>query len=110
MFLLQRPSRELVDRFLLESQSLPLSYGPVGIVLNGERSRDDIDEAAVVIGRGNADFSRARSALMTWTQFEMGWVTTFPRHAPLTVDTVVAVQIRHLGFWSLNGARIVYTF
>ena len=27
---------------------------------------------------------------------------------PSTAGTVVAVLIRHLGFWSLNGCRVVY--
>ena len=45
---------------------------------------------------------------MAWKQFDIGWVETFPRHAPIAVGTVVAVLIRHLGFWSLNGCRVVY--
>jgi hypothetical protein len=39
---------------------------------------------------------------------DLGWVETFPGHAPVGAGTVVAVLIRHLGFWSLNGARVVY--
>ena len=35
MFSIRRPSREAIDRFVRDSQELPLSYGPVGIV-NGE--------------------------------------------------------------------------
>jgi uncharacterized protein (UPF0548 family) len=31
MFLARRPSRKVIDRFIRESQRLPLSYGPVGI-------------------------------------------------------------------------------
>jgi len=50
----------------------------------------------------------ARSALMAWRQFDLGWVEVFPRQAPVAAGSVVAVLIRHLGFWSLNGARVVY--
>ena len=32
MFLARRPSSQRIDRFLRESQDLPLSYGPIGIV------------------------------------------------------------------------------
>ena len=46
---------------------------------------------------------------MAWKQFDIGWVETFPRHAPVEVGTVVAVLIQHLGFWSLNGCRVLYT-
>jgi uncharacterized protein (UPF0548 family) len=107
MFFIRRPSREAVDRFVRDSQGLPLSYGPIGIV-NGETPCRDLDEAIVTIGHGRTDFDRARAALMAWEQFDIGWVETFPRHAPVEVGTVVAVLIQHLGFWSLNGCRVLY--
>jgi uncharacterized protein (UPF0548 family) len=107
MFFIRRPSREAIDRFVRDSQELPLSYGPICIV-NGETPSRDLDEAIVTIGRGRTDFDRARAALMAWKQFDIGWVETFPRHAPVEVGTVVAVLIQHLGFWSLNGCRVLY--
>ena len=108
MFLARRPSGETIERFLLDSQDLPLSYGPVGIVRT-ETTRHGVDEAIVAIGCGKADFERARAALIAWKQFDIGWVDTFPRHAPVAVGTVVAVLMRHLGFWSLNGCRVLYS-
>ena len=45
---------------------------------------------------------------MAWKQFDIGWVDIFPRQAPVAVGTVVAVVIRHLGFWSMNGCRVLY--
>jgi len=111
MFLAARPSQSLIDRFLQDSQALPLSYGPVGIVKTDRRDSDEqtvLDELIVSIGHGKADFERARDALVAWQQFNIGWVATFPRHAPVAVGTVVAVLIRHFGFWSLNGCRVVY--
>jgi uncharacterized protein (UPF0548 family) len=107
MFLARRPSRAVIECFLSDSQQLPLSYGPSGIV-NGKTSRHSLDAHVVAIGRGRPDFERARDALLAWKHFDIGWVTTFPRHAPVDVGTVVAVLIRHLGFWSLNGCRVLY--
>jgi uncharacterized protein (UPF0548 family) len=107
MFLARRPTRNVIDRFVRESQDLPLSYGPIGIVSTRTADRD-LDDVTVTIGRGQPDFERARAALLAWKQFDIGWVETFPRHAPIAVGTVVAVLIRHLGFWSLNGCRVVY--
>lgn len=107
MFLRRRPSTPEIERFLDRSRRLPLSYGPIGIV----RHASDVhrrDEQVVVIGHGNADFKRARTALLTWKHFDIGWVETFPRQAAVEAGTVVAVLIRHLGFWSLNGARVLY--
>ena len=108
MFLARRPSPAHIDRFLRESQDLPLSYSPIGIV-KGDTVRHHLDEATVAIGHGETAFERARAALMTWKQFDIGWVQTFPRSAPVTAGTVVAVLIHHLGFWSLNGCRVLYT-
>ena len=107
MFLMQRPSAAAIDRFLERSYGLPLSYGPIGLVREGPVDRR-FDEQVVSIGHGSADFARAQSALTTWKHFDIGWVETFPRHAPVETGTVVAVLIRHLGFWSLNGARVLY--
>jgi len=107
MFLARRPTADAIDRFLRDSHHLPLSYGPVGIADHGADGWTR-DEADAVIGHGQADYERARAALRAWTPFDLGWVETFPRHAPIAVGTVVAVLIRHLGFWSLNGARVVH--
>jgi uncharacterized protein (UPF0548 family) len=108
MFMARRPARDAIDRFLRDSQDLPLSYGPTGIVRDPKAARD-LDELTVAIGRGSADFERARAALRAWKQFDIGRVETFPRHASVAAGTVVAVLIRHLGFWSLNGCRVLYS-
>lgn len=108
MFLAGRPTQSVIDRFLRESQDLPFSYGPVGIVRTSTAAQH-LDELTVAVGRGQADFARARAALLAWKQFDIGWVETFPRRAPVAVGTIVALLIRHLGFWSLNGCRVVYS-
>src|SRR4051794_6353935 len=106
MFFIRRPTRNVIEQFLRESQALPLSYDPIGIVRTSTAGQN-VDEVSVVIGRGQADFERARAALIAWKQFNLGWVETFPPAAPLVPGTVVAVLIRHLGFWSLNGCRVL---
>jgi uncharacterized protein (UPF0548 family) len=106
MFFVRRPSPAVIDAFLRDSRDASLSYGTIGLVDASARP-GVLDEATVEIGRGAADFARARAALMAWKQFELGWVELVPREAPVAVDTVVAVLIRHFGFWSLNGCRVV---
>src|SRR5262249_57918610 len=86
---------------------LPLSYGPIGL-LEEPHGGHRIDEALAAIGHGRIDFDRAAAALRAWQQFDIGWVAAFPPRAPIEVGTVVAVVIRHFGFWSVNGCRIVY--
>ena len=62
MFFARHPSTDAIDCFLRDSQKLPLSYGPIGIVREEAASRE-LDEDIVVIGHGKSDFERARSAL-----------------------------------------------
>ena len=104
MFFLRRPSKEDVVRFLTVSAPLSLSYSPDTMARN---RRYAIDETAGVIGQGACDFACACDALRHWEQFRFGWVELLPDDAPIDRGTTVAVRIRHLGFWSLNGARVV---
>lgn len=107
MFAIRKPSPAAIDRFLRESTDLPLSYGPIGLA-EAVRTDLDLDEETFSIGRGPGDFDRARAALQSWRHFDLGWTDTYPAGARADVGTVVAVVIRHLGFWSLNGCRVVY--
>jgi uncharacterized protein (UPF0548 family) len=84
-----------------------LSYGPIGIAKDSSRGFK-VDEARAVIGQGFTAFTTAKNALRNWKQFDLGWVELYPQNAPLETGTVVAVLVRHLRFWSLNGCRIVY--
>ena len=108
MFLIRRPSPRSIAQFLEGSRDLPLTYDPVGLARSDNATGYDVDDTVAVIGHGRADFDRARAALSAWTHFDLGWVHVFPRHASTAPGTNVAVLIRHLGFWSLNGARVVY--
>ena len=108
MFLARRPSPDTIDRFLWESRDLPLSYDPPGI-LESETRRNAVHELTAIMGRGKADFARARAALEAWTHFNIGWVETYPRKPVIEAGAVFVVLIYHLGFWSLNGCRVVYT-
>lgn len=107
MFLTRRPSLAEIERFLDRSRSLPMSYDPIGIARQPSPV-DRFDEHVATIGHGDADFERARHALSSWKHFDIGWVQAFPARASMDTGTNVAVLIRHFGFWSLNGARVLY--
>jgi uncharacterized protein (UPF0548 family) len=107
VFLLRRPSPQAIGDFVLVSQDRPLSYGPIGLARSGGPGFTS-DELRATIGSGEADYRRAVAALRGWRQFDLGWASVFPAAAPVDPGTVVAVLVQHLGFWSLNGARVVY--
>src|SRR6476620_5831733 len=108
MFLVRRPSSPQIARFIEGSRALSLSYQPEGLARGGADGFR-VDEQIVPVGSGTAAFARAVTALTQWRHFELGWVELFPARAPVAPGTVVAVAIAHLGFWSLNGCRVVYS-
>jgi uncharacterized protein (UPF0548 family) len=107
MFFSHRPSPQDVERFISESRDVPLSYAPIGLAREGYEGFN-LDEQVTIVGSGEAAFARATAALIEWRHFDLGWVELFPRRGPIAPGTVVAVLVRHLGFWSLNGCRVVY--
>jgi uncharacterized protein (UPF0548 family) len=107
MFLTRRPSSDEIEQFLNRCRELPLSYQPVGVAQRLP-ANFKIDEAQCALGNGIEVFERAKLALTQWRQFELGWVELFPRDASIEAGTVVAVVVNHLGFWSINGCRVVY--
>lgn len=108
MFLAHRPSGQEVTRFLAASRRLPLSYAPPGLATTGGSGFRTAEEETT-IGSGIGDFTRAVTALTEWRHFDLGWVELFPARAAVAPGTLVAVAIAHLGFWSLNGCRVVYS-
>ncbi len=111
MFLYRCPIEEVVRQFIASQQDLPFSYSEVGTTKS--QSRDGhrnytIDHNRTKLGDGEQTYQRAVSALRSWQQFDLGWVTVVPPGKPLEVGTTVAVRAKTFGFWSLNAARIVY--
>jgi len=109
VFLTHRPTKSEIEKFIDESSNLPLSYHPVGLAKESPPGFN-VDAASAIVGQGGDSFARARRALTEWRHFELGWVELFPRAASIEAGTVVAVLVHHLGFWSLNGCRVVYKF
>lgn len=107
MFLNRRPTDQEIAAFLAQSRSLTLSYDRTGIARESSPGFK-LDICTTVIGNGRACFARAKAALAAWRHYEMGWVELFPHGAAIDPGTNVAVLVRHLGFWSLNGCRVVY--
>jgi uncharacterized protein (UPF0548 family) len=107
MFLARRPSQHEIEEFIARSRDLPLSYSPIGIAKESPHGFK-VDEASGVVGRGPEDFERAKQALTEWRHFDFGWVELFPLGAAIEPGCVVAILVHHLGFWSLNGCRVVY--
>ena len=108
MFLLRQPSEEVVRRFITSQRDLPFSYSQVGATETQPPAGYSVDHNRIRLGEGEDTYRQAVSALRSWKQFDLGWVTIVPPQIPLDVGATVAVQAKAFGFWSLNAARIVY--
>jgi uncharacterized protein (UPF0548 family) len=97
----------MLDRVLRNSERLPLSYDAPGITVGTPPPGYNVAEERHVIGHGPEAFGRAVHALQQWRQFDLGWVSAYPRDAPLRIGTNVVVVARHLGLWSINACRIL---
>jgi uncharacterized protein (UPF0548 family) len=107
MFLLSRPAPARIAGFVETLRTQPLSYERVGLV-DRPAPGFAVDELTTVVGSGAAAFARACDGLRRWAHFDLGWVELAPHTPPITAGTTVCVLVRHLGFWSLNGCRVVY--
>jgi uncharacterized protein (UPF0548 family) len=112
MLLLKKPSEDIVRQFIASQQDLPFSYQGVGVTGDNPPHQPPagltVDHNRIKLGAGKETYERARAALQSWKQFDLGWVTVRPPNKPLQVGTTVAVQAKAFGLWWLNAARIVY--
>lgn len=108
MFLARKPSHQQIKSFISSQHGKPFSYSPTGITRNPPASGYNIDHNRVRLGSGSRCFSQAIAALQSWKMFDIGWVHLFCDNTPIQTGSVVAVVVKHLGFWSMNPCRIVY--
>ena len=108
MFLLRKPSRETILRFIDSQSNLPFSYSQTGTTRSQLPSGFTVDHNRVRLGEGKETYDRAVAALRNWKQFDLIWVGIVPAGLPIKVGTAVAVQAKTFGFWSLSACRIVY--
>src|SRR5262245_18868757 len=109
MFFLHQPSEQKIKDFLAAQHDQGFSYAPLGLTRHLPDSGYTIDQYQVRLGHGPQAFQAACRALQNWKMFDIGWVQLFRQDTPIETGSSVAVVVAHLGFWSLNACRIVYT-
>jgi uncharacterized protein (UPF0548 family) len=108
MFLARQPNTATIRAFVDTQARLPFSYPHVGHSRDGAPAGYAADHNRVALGRGEAAFRRAVTALRSWAMFDVGWARLCWPEAPIAEGTTVAVVVRLFGIWSLNACRIVY--
>ena len=108
MFLLRKPSDQLIRNFISAQQNSAYGYGPLALTRDSLSSGYTIDHNRVQLGSGAQCFNAAVTAIRQWKMFELGWLELFDKQTPIAPGATVAVVVNHLGFWSMNACRIVY--
>src|SRR5688500_16744588 len=101
MFLLTRPSKTLIQKFIDGCGHDDLSYKEVGSSISSSASNFNVDHNRIHIGTGSADFEAAKTAVRNWKMFEMPWIELCWPDTPIETGKNVAVLVNHLGFYSL---------
>ncbi len=109
MFCFTKPSPEAIREFLATQKHQQFSYGHVGASRTEAPSGYVMDHNRIQLGVGRLVFDRAKNAIKQWKMFDIGWLELFWPNTPIEAGATVAVVVSHLGFWSLNAARIAYT-
>ncbi|HUJ94498.1 MAG TPA: DUF1990 domain-containing protein [Terriglobales bacterium] len=108
MFRLRAPSKREVLQFIAQQERSVFSYSEVGASAADLPSRYNVDRSRVLLGRGEVAWHSAIAAIRAWQMFNIPWVRLYWPTTPIKVNANVAILVHHFGFYSLNGARIVY--
>jgi uncharacterized protein (UPF0548 family) len=108
MFLLTKPSAQQIKHFISGLAHSNYSYRDVGATASGVPPSYAVDHNRVRLGSGASTWSRAVNAIKSWQMFEIGWVRLCWSDVRIRRGCDVAILVQHFGFYSLNGARIVY--
>src|SRR5687768_7381014 len=108
MFLLTKPNRRLIQQFLDARKNDDYSYADVGATRSSPPAGYNVDHNRILLGHGAEAYSRAKQAVREWKMFDFPWVSLCWHETPIEEGETVAVLVRHLGFYSLNAARVVY--
>jgi uncharacterized protein (UPF0548 family) len=108
MFYFRKPDPESIREFLAAQKQQQFSYEHIGASRTAAPSGYVLDHNRIQLGEGRVVFDRAKNAIKQWKMFDMPWLELFWPDTPIEEGATVAIAVSHLGFWSLNAARIVY--
>lgn len=108
MLFLSRPTEQRIRAIIASQQDKKFSYTEVGDSRGQLPSGFTVVHSRAELGRGSAQFALAWKALQQWKMFDFPGVCLCWPTTPIQPGNLVAVLIKHFGFWSLNLCRIVY--
>lgn len=109
MFSFTKPSRTEIEAFIDRQANEEFSYADVGASLDRPPEDYIVDHNRIVLGHGDQAWQQAKDAIRNWRMFDLSWVELCWPDTSIEKGRNVAILVNHLGFYSLNAARIVYT-
>lgn len=109
LFLISKPSDDTIRSFIETAAASTFSYSEQGATDTEIPSGYNIDHNRIKLGSGEDAWESAKAAIRGWKMFDFEWVRIGFDDTPFEVGHDVAILVYHLGFYSLNAARIVYT-
>ena len=103
------PAPAAIHKFLSAQTPLDFSYPGVGLSRSAEAPAGyDHDYNGVELGKGEAVWLAAKTAIRQWQMFPRGWAYIRPENTPVRTGEIVAMLVRVMGLWWINSCRIVY--
>lgn len=109
MFSLTRPDPAALDRILAGCADAPLTYSAVGATRDATPAGYYVDRYDAELGRGEDAFAAARMAVDRFVMYPRPWTHVHRTFEKPHDGALFVAVIHHLGFWSANPCRIVYT-
>jgi uncharacterized protein (UPF0548 family) len=111
MFTILKPTDAEISEFIRAQSNQAFSYREIGETKNRtEPNGYPINQLRGKLGKGREIYEKAVAALRSWQMYATDWTELHPPNAPCESGEIVVMLVNHLGFWSLNPCRIVYTF
>jgi uncharacterized protein (UPF0548 family) len=108
MFRFSKPDANTLSQFLARQRREHFSYKEVGSSREQAPAGYNVDHNRIQLGRGIDIYERSKRAIQNWKIFDIPWISLWKPDIPIEAGATVAVVVAHLGFWSMNAARIVY--
>jgi uncharacterized protein (UPF0548 family) len=109
VFFLTRPSPTALDRILTDCADAPLTYAAVGATRSTPPAGYYVDRYDAELGLGAEAFARARAAVDGFVMYPQPWTLIHRTFEKPHEGAMFVAVIRHMGFWSANPSRIIYT-
>jgi len=109
MLLFAPPSDAQLDHFLTRAGESRFTYSEVGATSGVTPPLYTTDHNRILLGKGEALFHHAASAVRDCKMFDLGWVKLYPATPAIREGENVAVVARWFNLYFVNACRIVDT-